>query len=115
MLALLPGVPEQVAEKGSFMFRKEEHANLIRTRLAESSSTILRFDDAAANPFPGQSTAHERFQPHQLLIGIKDPQMWLGSLMVGVAGTGIGAFSVFVPTFITEFGFGAYSRKRNLE
>jgi hypothetical protein len=29
--------------------------------------------------------------------------------MVGVAGTGIGAFSVFLPTFINEFGFGTCS------
>jgi hypothetical protein len=58
----------------------------------------------------GQNTAHARFQPHQLLIGIKDPKLWLGALMIGVAGTGIGAFSVFMPTFIEEFGFGAYTQ-----
>lgn len=36
----------------------------------------------------------------------KDIKFWLGSLMIGTAGIGIGAFSVFLPTFIREFGYG---------
>ena len=36
----------------------------------------------------------------------KDIKFWLGSLMIGTAGIGIGAFSVFLPTFIKEFGYG---------
>lgn len=31
--------------------------------------------------------------------------MYLGSLLIGAQGVGIGAFSVFLPTFIREFGF----------
>ena len=62
----------------------------------------------------GQNTAHTGFRPHQLLIGIKDPKMWLSALMIGVAGTGIGAFSVFLPTFINEFGFGTYGLREQI-
>lgn len=36
----------------------------------------------------------------------KDIKFWLGSLMIGTAGISIGAFSVFLPTFIREFGYG---------
>lgn len=42
---------------------------------------------------------------HQILVAIKDPKLYLGSIVIGAQGIGIGAFSVFLPTFINEFGF----------
>lgn len=44
-------------------------------------------------------------RPRQIWIALKDPKLYTGSLLVGAAGVGIGAFSVFLPTFIREFGF----------
>lgn len=38
-------------------------------------------------------------------MALRDPKLYLGSIMVGAQGVGIGAFSVFLPTFIREFGF----------
>ena len=38
-------------------------------------------------------------------MAFKDPKVYLGSLLIGAQGVGIGAFSVFLPTFINEFGF----------
>ena len=42
---------------------------------------------------------------HQVVMALKDPKLYLGAFMVGAQGIGIGAFSVFLPTFILEFGF----------
>lgn len=55
--------------------------------------------------FIAHNTSGEVFRPSQLLIGVKDPKMWLGALTVGCGGIGLGAFGVFLPTLIHSFGF----------
>lgn len=52
-----------------------------------------------------QNSKGAKLRPRQIWIAFKDPKLYTGSLMVGTAGVGIGAFSVFLPTFIKEFGF----------
>jgi hypothetical protein len=42
---------------------------------------------------------------HQLWIAVKDIKVWLSALVMGSWGVCIGAFGVFLPTFIKEFGF----------
>lgn len=88
--AFLPALPENVTEKGSFLFPHERERQIIHTRFRQS-----------------QNTAGAKFRAHQISIGLKDPKMYLGAMMVGAQGIGIGAFSVFLPTFINAFGFGA--------
>ena len=39
-------------------------------------------------------------------MALKDPKLYLGSAMIGSQGIGIGAFGVFLPTFVKEFGYG---------
>lgn len=48
---------------------------------------------------------HAKFLTCQVKIALLDPKLYLGSLMVGAQGIGIGAFAVFLPTFIGAFGF----------
>lgn len=55
----------------------------------------------------GQNSPGLRVRWHQIFIALKDPKLYLGSLMVGAQGVGIGAFAVFLPTFMKEFGFSA--------
>lgn len=40
-------------------------------------------------------------------MAIKDPKLYLSALLVGPVGIGIGAFNIFLPTFIKEFGYTA--------
>jgi MFS family permease len=53
----------------------------------------------------GHNSKNAKPNLHQLVMALKDPKLYLGALMVGAQGIGIGAFSVFLPTFIAEFGF----------
>jgi len=38
-------------------------------------------------------------------MAFKDPKFYLSSALIGPVGIGIGAFNVFLPTFINEFGY----------
>jgi hypothetical protein len=53
----------------------------------------------------GQNTVHAGVAPKQILVGLKDPKTWLGSLIVAAPAMSITAFVIFLPTFMTEFGF----------
>ncbi|ETN39953.1 uncharacterized protein HMPREF1541_06180 [Cyphellophora europaea CBS 101466] len=88
VLALLPGLPETVAAKGSFLFPHEQERALIMQRLRMS-----------------QNTSHAGFQKHQVVMAFKDPKLYLGALLLAPVGIGIGAFNVFLPTFVNQFGF----------
>ncbi|KAI1614623.1 major facilitator superfamily domain-containing protein [Exophiala viscosa] len=90
VIALLPGLPDTVIQKGNFFFRHEDERKMISARMVAS-----------------QNTEGSRARYHQILIALKDPKMYLGSAIIGAQGIGIGAFSVFLPTFIKEFGFSA--------
>ena len=52
-----------------------------------------------------QNSEGATFRSHQIWMAFKDPKVYLGSILIGAQGVGIGAFSVFLPTFIKEFGF----------
>ncbi|KIX10088.1 uncharacterized protein Z518_01169 [Rhinocladiella mackenziei CBS 650.93] len=91
MVALLPALPDTVAEEGSLIFGPRMSAGL----------SLQDFERVR------QNTHDRRPRYHQILVALKDPKLYLGSAMVGCQGIGIGAFSVFLPTFIKEFGFSA--------
>ena len=56
--------------------------------------------------FPGQNTSHVGVRPHQILLALKDPKFYLGAGLIATQGIGIGAFGVFLPTFVHQFGYG---------
>lgn len=88
ILPLLPGLPETVAAKGAIFFRNEDQRHVITQRLVQ-----------------GQNTSHAGFQWHQVVMALKDPKFWLGAIAIGPVGIGIGAFNVFMPTFMHAFGY----------
>lgn len=88
VLVLMPGMPDLVAEHGSWLFRSETEKQIISRRYRE-----------------GQNSKHAKFEMRQVWMALKDPKCWLGSVLTGAQGVGIGAFSVFLPTFVKEFGF----------
>ncbi|EXJ68747.1 uncharacterized protein A1O5_08541 [Cladophialophora psammophila CBS 110553] len=88
IIAILPALPDTVAAKGSFIFPHEGERRIIAQRMRE-----------------GQNTEGSKIRLHQVWIGLKDPKLYLGSLMIGGLGIIVGGFSVFLPTFIKEFGF----------
>ncbi|KAH8691151.1 retrograde regulation protein 2 [Talaromyces proteolyticus] len=84
----LPGRPEVVAEKGSFLFSDASERQLILQRVTEAQNSI-----------------HVKFVPGQVLKALKDPKTWLDAVTVGAFGLAVAAFSLFLPTFINAFGF----------
>ncbi|OQU98531.1 hypothetical protein CLAIMM_04304 [Cladophialophora immunda] len=90
IISLLPGLPDTVAAKGSLFFKHEAERRVISHRMRQA-----------------QNTEGAKIRWHQVKIAVKDPKFWLGSLLMGSWGITVGAFGVFLPTFIKEFGFGA--------
>ncbi|RVX71958.1 hypothetical protein B0A52_04357 [Exophiala mesophila] len=81
--------PEDVAREGSWLFRSQRERNIIRARFKLS-----------------QNIEGAKARWHLFVLALKDPKIYAGSMILGAQGVGIGSFSVFLPTFVREFGFG---------
>ncbi|KAJ9606354.1 hypothetical protein H2200_009315 [Cladophialophora chaetospira] len=84
----LPGRPEVVAEKGTWLFSKQAERELIRERTLSAKNSL-----------------HSTFNRRQVLVALGDAKSWLDALIVAGFGLGVAAFGLFMPTFIKEFGF----------
>lgn len=54
-----------------------------------------------------QNDEGSKLRYHQLWIAVKDIKVWLTAIVMGGWGVCVGAFGVFLPTFINQFGFSA--------
>lgn len=88
VLFAMPGMPDRVAEHGCWLFRSEAELQIIAARYRQ-----------------GQNSKNAKFESRQVWQGLKDPKVWLGAALTGAQGVGIGAFSIFLPTIIHDFGF----------
>jgi MFS family permease len=85
---LLPNEPQHVAEHGHLFFNGSE----------ERSILLERYHANTSNSKP-------KMELKQVWAALKDPKAWLGGLSLAAPCLGVTAFSLFLPTFIKEFGF----------
>ena len=109
VVLMLPGLPEKVAENGSGLFSHEKERSIILNRYRECKPSLTELISCGWKPLTPLITAQNsegaKFRPHQIWLALKDPKVYLASILIGAQGVGIGAFSVFLPTFIKAFGF----------
>ncbi|KAH8887990.1 MFS general substrate transporter, partial [Thozetella sp. PMI_491] len=86
---LLPEMPEkEIAKKRSLFIRSDDEKRLIVMR-SEAAHHVM----------------HAKMNYSQMWLAIKDPKAWLMALLFATHASALNGFSVFLPTFVNEFGF----------
>lgn len=106
VLGLLPKLPETVAKRGSWLFRsEEEHAVLLRRTVQGMARMHQDGSDSVLTRRTAKNSPDAKPKAFQAVWALKDPQAWLGALVVAAPCLNVAAFGTFLPTFISEFGF----------
>jgi MFS family permease len=85
----LPEIPEkELGKKNSWFLKDDDEKRLI----------VMRSEAA-------QNVMHADMKYSQTWLAVKDPKVWLMALLFATHASALNGFSVFLPTFINEFGF----------
>ncbi|KAJ5610281.1 major facilitator superfamily domain-containing protein [Penicillium lagena] len=99
VLRLLTGAFEAVVQTGNLYLAQWYYPNEVGTRAEEEREMIFQRTKIARN------VPDSRPKSVQILLAIKDPKSWLQAMAVAAVCLNVAAFGVFLPTFISLFGF----------